>query len=116
MHLNGSVKFMIVWSAVVLVGGFLGESAMAATAKTGSKRGNPHTALRRDADTVRILSSLEGKIGGEKLLEKVKDKLSALDDAQVRLLASLSERMANHGSAAGADLAFLLLTALIILF
>ena len=71
-------------------------------------------AVNRRADLHKILSVLEMKMGGDPLPGKVKDKLSTLTDGQIRLIASLSGRIADDGHTPGADIAFLLIAALII--
>jgi hypothetical protein len=79
----------------------------------------PHTpvnrAANRQATLDRILSALEVKMGGESVPGKVRDKLLTLSDGQIRLIASLSDRIDAEDRTAGADIAFLLITALIIL-
>ncbi len=50
-----------------------------------------------------------------KLSEKARAKLLTLSDRQVRIAASLAERIAEDGHTAVAETAFLLLTVLIIL-
>jgi hypothetical protein len=69
----------------------------------------------RETDVMKILSVLEKKIGDQKSLEKAKEKLFALRDSQFHLIASLSEQIAREGDKPGVDIAFLLITALIIL-
>ena len=72
-------------------------------------------ATYRETDVMKILSVLEKKIGDQKSLEKAKEKLFALRDSEFYLIASLSEQIAREGDKPGVDIAFLLITALIIL-
>lgn len=72
-------------------------------------------AVNRQEALDRILSALEMKMEGDSVPGKVRDKLLTLTDGQIRLIASLSDRIGGEGRAAGADIAFLLITALIIL-
>jgi hypothetical protein len=78
----------------------------------------PHTpdrrATNRQAALDRILSVLEVKMGGQSVPDKVRDKLRTFSDGQIRLIASLSDRIDGEDRTAGADIAFLLITALII--
>jgi hypothetical protein len=67
------------------------------------------------ADVSRILWVLETRIEDERLLERTMDKLWTLDHKQIRLIASLSDRVAEEGNRPGSDIAFLLMTALIAL-
>ena len=69
----------------------------------------------RETDRLQVLSVLADKMEDQRLFGKARDKLSALSDRQMRLIASLSDRILNEGKTAGADIAFLLITALIIL-
>ncbi len=71
--------------------------------------------LSRSADVSKILWVLENKIEDRRLLEKTKDKLLTLDGGQIRLIASLSDRVANGGDTTASNIAFLLMTALIAL-
>lgn len=94
----------------------LSDSSVALAAITGPRVQNPSTrVVARRADLGRILSVLEVKMGGHTLPAKVKDKLSTLTDGQIRLIASLSDRIADEGHTPSADIAFLLMAALIIL-
>lgn len=75
----------------------------------------PHTALTREAEMSKILSVFEDRIGSQKLIEKAKDRLFTFSDAKTRLMFDLADRIAREGNTAGGDVAFLLITALIIL-
>ncbi len=61
-----------------------------------------------------ILSLLGQRIENQQIMDKAREKLQSLDDEQLRLIASLSERIMLNRSA-GADVAYLLWAALIIL-
>ncbi len=71
--------------------------------------------MHRETDVLKILSVLEERIGDQRLLEKAKGKLVTLGRSDLDLIASLSEQMIKEGKRPGVDLAFLLVTALIIL-
>ncbi|HSB03855.1 MAG TPA: hypothetical protein VLK23_01580 [Thermodesulfobacteriota bacterium] len=79
-----------------------------------SKSGDEY-ARHRETDVTKILSVLEKKIGDQKSLERAKEKLFALKDSELFLIASLSEQIAREGNKPAVDIAFLLITALIIL-
>jgi hypothetical protein len=68
----------------------------------------------RRAETAKILSALGRRVRDRVILTKCAHKLATLNDGQIRVLASLSERVAGGGRLA-ADVALLLLTALLIL-
>ena len=71
--------------------------------------------MHRETDVLKILSVLEKRIGDQRPLEKAKGKLATLRRSELDLITSLSEQMTEEGERPGVDLAFLLITALIIL-
>jgi hypothetical protein len=93
---------------------FLPSITLAASGKTASDSHAPYV-LSFSADVSKILLVLEDRIEDQQLLEKTKDKLLTLDQRQIRLIASLSDRVAKEGNTTGSDIAFLLMTALITL-
>jgi low affinity Fe/Cu permease len=72
--------------------------------------------LSFSADVFKILSVLEKKMEDQESLERTRDKLFTLNHEQIRLIASLSDRVAKGGNTTDSDVAFLLMTALITLF
>jgi hypothetical protein len=72
--------------------------------------------LSFSADVFKILSVLEKKMEDQQSLEKTRDKLFTLNHEQIRLMASLSDRVVKGGNTTGSEVAFLLMTALITLF
>jgi hypothetical protein len=64
--------------------------------------------------TVKILSVVEQTVADDKLVARVRQKLSTLDGRTVALLARLADRVATGGRTAGTDVARLLLAALIV--
>jgi hypothetical protein len=70
---------------------------------------------RADRDLSRIIGILESRIKNHQLPEKAKNKLATMDDKEIRLVASLCGRITGKGDTAGADLALMLVTALIVL-
>jgi hypothetical protein len=69
----------------------------------------------RSKDTVKILSVLAIRSSDGKVLGKAAEKLSAMNDRDLRLISSLCERISADGGTAGADVAFSLITAMIVL-
>jgi hypothetical protein len=67
-----------------------------------------------EAEVRKALAVLENRVGGQKFTAKAKDKLFVLSPRQTRLVISLSEVIAHGGQTTGADLAFLIMTVLII--
>jgi hypothetical protein len=66
---------------------------------------------RPDPGLDKIITVLEGRIRNHQLPEKARNKLAAMNGEELRLVATLCDRM----SGAGADVAFLLAAALIVL-
>jgi hypothetical protein len=69
------------------------------------------TSGRPEPDLDKIIAILEGRIRNHQLPEKARNKLAAMNGEELRLVAMLCDRMAG----AGADVAFLLAAALIVL-
>jgi hypothetical protein len=67
------------------------------------------------AEISKVLEVLESKMEDQKLLETAKQKLLTLDRNHTRLLSSLCDVIATDGQTAGSDVAFLLVTILIVL-
>jgi hypothetical protein len=107
----------ILWSLPFLFVILIADLSASFGGTADPKPGDSHsyTILTREADMSKILSVLENRIGSQRLIEKAKDRLFTFSDAQTRLMADLADRIANEGNTAGGDIAFLLITALIIL-
>jgi hypothetical protein len=69
----------------------------------------------RKDETSRILPVLEERIGDPDILEKTKDKLFTLDAEEILLISSLCDRISSGERTARADVAFSLVTTLIVL-
>ncbi len=69
----------------------------------------------RGTGTVKILSVLAIRSSDGKVLGKAAEKLSAMNDRDLRLIASLCDRITADRGTAGADIAFSLITAMIVL-
>ena len=68
-----------------------------------------------DEDLTRTISVLEGKIGNHHLPRQAIDKLAAMKAKERRLVTLLCGRIADSGDKPSADLALLLIAALIVL-
>lgn len=64
---------------------------------------------------LKIVSTLAIRNPDRKVLDKATEKLSAMNDRDFRLIAALCNRIPADGVTAGADIAFSLITAMIIL-
>ncbi len=63
----------------------------------------------------KILPVLQDKIHDQKLLAKSKEKIYSMGDREIRLVAALCEKISGEGDTVSSDIAFLLVTALIVL-
>lgn len=62
----------------------------------------------------RILPVLESRVHDQKLRKKAIDKLVTLDADKIQLISSLCDKIAMNGSSAGSDIAFSLVSIIII--
>jgi hypothetical protein len=67
-----------------------------------------------EKERIKIQKILNQKIEDKALLKKAEQKLSTLSDEEILLISSLCDRIPESDSSAGADVAFLLVTTLII--
>ena len=70
---------------------------------------------KKRANVSKILTVLERRVEDPQLLVKTKKKLITLSNGETRLIASLSDRVAEERNTTGSDIAFLLMTVLITL-
>ena len=68
-----------------------------------------------NVEMLKILPVLEDKIENRKLLEKSKEKIYAMNSRELHLVAALCEKISDEGQTVSTDIAFLLVTALIVL-
>ena len=67
-------------------------------------------------DTIaKIVSVLEIRSSDRRILHKAAEKLWAMNNRDIRLISSLCDRISADGGTAGADIAFSLVTAMIVL-
>lgn len=64
---------------------------------------------------IKILSVLKSRTSDRTVLDKAVDKLSTMEGRRLRLLSSLCDRISEDSENAGADIAFSLMTMLIVL-
>ncbi len=63
----------------------------------------------------KVLMTVESRMSNEKALERLREKLDLLGGRKLRLAAALCDRIERDEDSASADLAFSLVTALIVL-
>ena len=68
-----------------------------------------------NGEVYKILPVLEDKIHDRKLLEKSKEKVFSMGDREVKLVAALCEKISDKRETVSSDIAFFLVTALIVL-
>ena len=73
------------------------------------------SSVKRDRDLNRIIGILESRIKNHHLPKKAKNKIATMNAEEIRLLTSLCDRLSETADTAGADIAILLATALIVL-
>ena len=115
------IKFFFVLLLVILLSA-VGLEGLSMAALPGGAAPTPSpmrdTRLsqeRAERDLSGIIGILESRIKNHQLPEKAKNKLAAMNDEEIRLVTALCDRMAGSGDTAGADLALMLVTALIVL-
>jgi hypothetical protein len=109
-----SVHALIAVSIVMFCGAFTRSLAIAESREIGRSPSSALKGMATEAETNRILWVLENRMEGKLLQEKAKDKLSTLRPEQIRLLDSLAVRIMQSNHTIASDIAFLLITALLI--
>lgn len=66
-------------------------------------------------DRMKIMSVLKSRTTDRAVLDKAADKLSTMEGRRLRILSSLCERISEDSHTAGADIAFSLMTVMIVL-
>lgn len=74
-----------------------------------------YTEIADENAVSKIMSVLTSRSPGGKALGKAAEKLSAMNNRDLRLISSLCDRISADGGTAGADIAFSLITAMIVL-
>ena len=103
---------------LALLTGFIFMTANPTLAAIGSLEPQKKTISAKEyqeEDLHRILEVLERKMGGKKLSLKAREKLFTLSGDQTRLVTSLCDRISEDKRSAGANIAYLLAIALILL-
>ena len=103
---------------LVLFFGRLSSAALSggpAPAPSGSRHAGQSAPEHPDRDIARVVTILESRIGDAGLPGEAKTKLASMGDEDYRLVSSLCDRIAGAGNRAGADVALVLVTALIVM-
>ena len=73
-----------------------------------------YSLIDRSSEMFLVLSVVEKRVGNEKLLKRIRDKLPELSDDRLQMIASFSEKIDADDHSVQTDIAFLILTTLII--
>ncbi len=92
---------------------FISQSP-AAGAVAAPRQAPSHESLLKK-EMPRIIPVLEEKMADRRLVEKSKEKLHGMGDREIRLISALCERIPLDDSSVGGDIAFFLVSALIVL-
>ena len=76
--------------------------------------GTRNAPIARSPEMIKILSVIEKRVENKALLKKIADKLTVISDDRLQTIASLSEQIDAEEHGAKTDIAFLLLTTLIV--
>jgi hypothetical protein len=106
---------LIMISSLIFQMGIFPLAATASVRPTAPSHSEDPFVSKHRTDLSKILMVLERKVEDPQLLGKTKKKLITLSDRQTRLIASLSDRVAEERNTTGSDIAFLLMTVLITL-
>jgi len=107
-------KIMLFLLPLLLLSCFIGPGTVFAAIGLGEGV-KPAGAFSHGEEISLILRVLENKMDHQKLPPKTLEKLLRLSAEQIGLIASLAERIADNSQAVGAEAAFFLITALLVL-
>ena len=91
-------------------GGYTGRLRMEEMTRTTGRGAR----IGSDEDMAKVLAVMEKRVNNREVFEKVKNKLPALEVKRLKMLASLSDRMAASADEPQSNIAFLLVATLII--
>jgi hypothetical protein len=117
LPLNRRNPYRAAWSLVLLIAIVLtntsshgGVARIAAPVMPRSEQ-----AFDRRAELRKVLLVVEHRTKDGKVLEKMREKLCAMSDRELRLAASLCKQIARDDDSAGSDIAFSIVMALVVL-
>lgn len=112
--MNRSTQLILIWFIPLLfIFSLWNPTVQAETRKSNADE--EYRGMHRETDLTKILFVLEKKVDDQKMLERAREKLFTLQEPQFSLIASLSEQIVKEGNQPGVDIAFLLITVLIVL-
>lgn len=110
---NPILKLMTIFLGIIAGIAIFTSSAIALSEPYGISSKKP-LFDHRTAEYLKIQWVLEKNIADKSIVKKMTNKLTALNDKQIKLICSLCDRISSDSHSACADVAFLLLTTLIV--
>ena len=114
VSLRTATVWLIFFLFLVLLLLLLNTSGVFA-ASTGVPAETRHAEFSGRNDISKIMSVLESRRPDKRVLEKAAGKMSDMNELKLRLMSSLCDRITSDAGTPAADLAYSLLTALIVL-
>jgi len=111
--MNDMIKPIIVRITTCVITLLISGASVAAAGIPENRWGNQYKKSTDQHEVGKIVSVLEERIEDQRLLQKAKEKLSAMSEEEVHLIARLGERFHSESHTADGDIAFLLVTVLI---
>jgi hypothetical protein len=112
---SSAKRIMTYIAFLVIFAVFTVQPPLASSGISRPKEGSLSFKMIPVEDQYKILGVLEHKMGGKKLSVQAREKIWALNEKQTRLIITLCDRIEENDHAAGAEFAYLLITALILL-
>jgi len=104
-----TIAFLLFWLVMVLV-----NPKTASCGLSGARPAEAALKLAKNNSISSILPVLESRVHDQKLRRKAIDKLVTLDADKIQLISSLCDKIAMNGASAGSDIAFSLVSIIII--
>ncbi len=101
--------------SAVLLCTFIFGNASALLASTPANAAFSGPVGNSSNDVVKILSVLKSRTRDRTVLDKAAEKLNIMEERRLRILSSLCDRISEDSDSTGADIAFSLMTVLIVL-
>lgn len=108
-------KIVAYWSIVALCILSIGGASATFGYQHAGEIKSGDTEIAGGESISKILSLLETRGSDKKVLHKAAEKLLTLPEHQLRMMSSLCDRISGHDDTAGANIAFSLISAMIIL-
>lgn len=120
MRLSGTKQARTLWICTVFILSLLPAGASQAGGGDGTAapmlpKPGPAQTIVHQADMQQVLSVVEHRTADGKVLEKIQKKLITLGDRELHLAASLCKRIARDDHSVRANIAFSIVTAMIVL-